>query len=110
MASTVTRENTIEAAIACATIVAIDVIEKTMDASLRFIDDIGLTTKAPRNANFPYWRNVKKVHGNNPCPCRSGLRSKQCSHLWSDAPPEIPRQFLYPDLRELTLNWKNKAK
>src|SRR5258707_6091874 len=50
------REATIQTALARSATLAVDVLEKTLDGALKIIDDIGLTTKAPKMANFDYWR------------------------------------------------------
>ena len=76
------RETAIQEAIARTAILAVDVLEKSLDDALRVIDDIGLTTKAPLMASFAYWRNLvaKRYARNAGCPFRSGRKVKHCLH------------------------------
>jgi hypothetical protein len=86
-------ERSIPSATARATVAALDVLTTTLDASLQMIDDIGLTTGAPAFADFPYWRSLAPAERNAPCVCRSGRKTKQCHHAWSDPAPAIPETF-----------------
>ena len=86
-------ERSIPSATARATMAALDVLTTTLDASLQMIDDIGLTTGAPAFADFPYWRSLAPAERNAPCVCRSGRKTKQCHHAWSDPAPVIPETF-----------------
>jgi hypothetical protein len=54
-----TSERRVQEAIAVSAIVAVRVMEKTLDDSLRIIDDLGLTTSAPKMATFKYWRQLQ---------------------------------------------------
>ena len=92
------RERTIQEAIAGASIVAVKVIEKTLDDALRLIDDIGLTTKAPAMASFDHWQKVIGKQGNAICPCCSGRKAKHCHHRWTDPTPRKSSS---------NLNWKS---
>ena len=80
-------------AIARAAILAVDALEKALNAALKVIDDIGLTTKAPKMASFDYWRNLIAKRGSAPCPCRSGRKAKHCPHRWTDPAPTIVERF-----------------
>jgi hypothetical protein len=64
----VSRVSTIQEALARSAILAVNVLERTLDDALKVVDDIGLTTKAPRMASFNYWRNLGKAHGRASCP------------------------------------------
>jgi len=87
------REATIQTALARSATLAVDVLEKTLDGALKIIDDIGLTTKAPKMANFDYWRNVVQKSGSALCPCRSGRKAKHCLHRWTDPTPPVVDSF-----------------
>jgi hypothetical protein len=89
----VSREATIQEALARAACFAVNVLERTLVDALRIIDDVGLTTKAPTMASFPYWRNMVQRSGSAPCPCRSGRKTKHCLHRWEDAPPIVAARF-----------------
>jgi hypothetical protein len=89
----VSRVTEIQEALARSTILAATVLERTLDEALKVVDDIGLTTKAPKMASFSYWRNLGKAHGRASCPCRSGLKSKHCLHRWTDPAPAISERF-----------------
>lgn len=73
--------------------IALSALEATLDASLRFIDDLGLTTGAPRLAIFDYWRALAPADRNDACPCRSGKKAKRCRHEWGEAAPAFPHTF-----------------
>ena len=62
--------------------VTLTVAQEAIDAGVRIIDDIALTTQCCQLAQFDYWRKVRRGKRNDPCPCRSGKKSKQCSHEW----------------------------
>jgi hypothetical protein len=87
------RETTIQDALARAAILAVEVLEKSLDDSLKLIDDIALTTKAPSMASFGYWRNLSRARGNVSCPCRSGRKAKHCLHRWTDPVPTVVERF-----------------
>jgi hypothetical protein len=80
-------------ALARAALLAVDVLEKSLNDALKVIDDIGLTTKAPKMASFDYWRNLVPKHGSARCPCRSGRKAKHCLHRWTDPTPTIVERF-----------------
>jgi hypothetical protein len=52
-------ERRVQEAIAKSAIVAMRVMVQTLDDSLRVIDDLGLTTGAPKMATFHYWRRLQ---------------------------------------------------
>lgn len=52
------------------------------DRAVRLLDDIGLTTQAPRLAATDYWRRLVVGGRNDRCPCRSGRKVKVCRHEW----------------------------
>jgi hypothetical protein len=87
------RETTIQDALARVAILAVEVLEKSLDDALKVIDDIGLTTKAPSMASFEYWRNLQPSHANASCPCRSGRKAKHCLHHWTDPAPTVIERF-----------------
>jgi hypothetical protein len=87
------RETTIQDALARVAILAVEVLEKSLDDALKVIDDIGLTTKAPSMASFEYWRNLQPSHANASCPCRSGRKAKHCLHRWTDPAPTVIERF-----------------
>jgi hypothetical protein len=88
-----TDVRTIQDAIARAAVLAVEVLERTLDDALRLVDDVGLTTEAPSMASFDYWRNVVSQRGSASCPCRSGRNAKDCLHRWTDPAPTIVEQF-----------------
>jgi hypothetical protein len=87
------RETTIQEALVRVAILAVEVLEKSLDDSLKLIDDIALTTKAPSMASFGYWRNLSPARGNVSCPCRSGRKAKHCLHRWTDPVPIVVGRF-----------------
>ena len=87
-------ERSIPSATARATVVALEVVTATLDAVLHVLDDIALTTQAPTYADFSYWRALKAGERNALCACRSGRKTKQCGHHWSDPAPTVPTTFL----------------
>lgn len=91
--SSISREETIQVAIARASVFAVEVLERTLDDALKIVDDVGLTTKAPTMANFGYWRNFYPRSDGSRCPCRSGKKVKQCFHRWTDRSPMVHEQF-----------------
>jgi hypothetical protein len=86
-------EDTIERALVSAAVISVDVLAQVLDDTLRFIDDIALTTRAPRASRTGYWRRLKAKPARMPCPCRSGLLGKACQHTWSSEPPPITERF-----------------
>jgi len=72
---------------------AINVLVATLDASLRVVDDVAITTEAPPASRTGYWRQIRTPERNDPCPCRSGRKSKLCSHRWGTRGPEFPFMF-----------------
>lgn len=87
-------ETTVQSAIAQAATVSLSILHKTFDAALRFIDDLALTTGAPKVARTRYWRDLMAPEGRNEiCSCRSALKSKLCRHEWGDPAPGMPSRF-----------------
>ena len=86
-------EVTIPEAIARSAILAVNVLLETLDVALRIIDDVALTTGAPKRASFKYWRMVSQTSRSAPCPCRSGKKAKYCHHGWADEPPQVVERF-----------------
>jgi hypothetical protein len=84
---------TIETALVRSASLAVDVLTRTLDDALKIIDDVALTTGAPRMASFSYWRKLTQKGQNSLCPCRSGRKVKHCLHRWSDDPPEVVERF-----------------
>lgn len=83
-------EDTVENAIVFASAAALRILRECFDASLRMIDDVGLTTRAGEIGVWEYWRRHKKLERNAPCACRSGKKAKYCKHSWGEPPPPIP--------------------
>ena len=52
------------------------------DRAVRVLNDIALTTQAPRLAANDYWRRLVAGGRNDRCPCRSGRKVKVCRHEW----------------------------
>lgn len=75
----------VQPAIARTATVALEVLATELDACLRMIDDVALTTKAPMLSRRPYWRNLRVDDPQGFCPCRSGRSSQDCSHTWGTA-------------------------
>jgi hypothetical protein len=86
-------ETMIPEAIVRSAVTAVRVLAKTLDESLRVVDDIALTTRAPRMAAFSYWRNVDVTTPKQLCPCRSGQLARKCPHHWGDPAPTICEKF-----------------
>lgn len=65
---------------------ALRVATAALDAALHTIDDIALTTGAPDYSRTPYWRCIRTtgLGRNDACPCRSGLKVKNCAHTWGE--------------------------
>jgi len=65
---------------------ALRVATAALDAALHTIDDIALTTGAPDYSRTPYWRCIQTtgLGRNDACPCRSGLKVKNCAHTWGE--------------------------
>lgn len=72
---------------------ALMVLHTCFEATLRTVDDVALTTGAPRIARHPYWRNLRVPGRNHLCPCRSGMKVKRCKHDWGDPAPVFPSTF-----------------
>ncbi len=89
------RDRSVPAATARACIAGLEVLALTLDAALRLIDDVGLTTGGPGLADFTYWRALTPGARNELCRCRSGRKTKNCSHEWNSPAPEIPGTFLH---------------
>lgn len=77
-----TIDQTITTNIRSAATKAIRVITVEFDRAVRLLDDIGLTTQAPRLAAADYWRRLVAGGRNDRCPCRSGHKVKVCRHEW----------------------------
>ncbi|HEX6330818.1 MAG TPA: hypothetical protein VF129_05960, partial [Actinomycetota bacterium] len=73
---------TVQTATARGAAVALRVLQRCLDAMLRTIDDLALTTEAPSMARESYWRKLRIPGRNDPCPCRSGHKVKRCPHQW----------------------------
>jgi hypothetical protein len=69
------------------------VLRDVLDAGLQIVDDVGLTTQAPKMSMMPYWRGLVVDDAQQLCPCRSGKRGYRCPHVWGDAAVEIPMTF-----------------
>ena len=83
-------ETTIDEAIARSAVLSVAVVRQTLDATLRIIDDVALTTGAPVMASFKYWRMLSQKSRNTLCPCRSGRKVKNCRHGWKE---QLPSQI-----------------
>jgi hypothetical protein len=86
-------ERTVALAMARAAATSLRSLRITLDAALHVIDDVALTTGAPRFARQPYWRNVTRPSPYEPCPCRSGKKAKRCVHEWGLEGPAMERPF-----------------
>ncbi len=86
-------EETIGIALARGVTVAMRTLRHTLDAALRVIDDLGLTSGAPALAREKCWRKIAAPGENDPCPCRSGLKVRECRHEWGEPAPTIPERF-----------------
>lgn len=84
-------EDTIQQAIVSAGASSCQCLAITLDAALRMIDDVALTTAAPRLSREPYWRQIVATKRNDMCLCRSGRKQKLCRHVWGEPSPEFPR-------------------
>jgi hypothetical protein len=56
--------------------------------SLRLVDDFGLTTKAYRFTDQPYWRKLRHLSSQRECPCGCG-KWKGNQHQWGKPTPPI---------------------
>jgi SEC-C motif-containing protein len=83
----------VQAVTARAVSASLRILTATFDAALHVVDDLGLTTRAPTVATFPYWRALRTTNRNDPCPCRSGRKVKHCVHAWGLPGPAIPESF-----------------
>lgn len=86
-------EDTVQTATARGADRSLAVLHTSLDAALRAIDDIALTTGAPLLGRESYWRRVTPAERNDPCPCRSGLKGKRCPHTWGEPAPSFPTSF-----------------
>jgi hypothetical protein len=91
--SGVHAERSLQTSTARAAAVALAVLRISLDSALRSIDDVALVTGAPAISPEQYWRNLTVPARNDPCPCRSGLKAKRCSHSWGSPAPEFPTSF-----------------
>ena len=89
----VVADQTVGIATARGVTVAMRTLRNTLDAALRVIDDLGLTSGAPALAREKVWRRIQALGQNDPCPCRSGLKVKKCRHQWGGSAPAIPQRF-----------------
>lgn len=84
------RVGLIETALSRAGARAAQVVLATADDTLRVLDDVALTTKAPRIATYEYWRNTTVIDAQGHCPCRSGKRGYRCDqHVFGQFGPEL---------------------
>jgi len=65
---------------ACTT--SLEIFIDVFQRATHLVDDIALTTNAPRLARFSYWRQLRPTERNDLCPCRSGQKTKSCDHSW----------------------------
>jgi hypothetical protein len=86
----------IPSAVARCAVAALEVLTEVLDAALRVIDDIGLTTDAPAMADFDYWRPLRPTGRNTLCACGSGEKTKHCIHEWRGTSPTVPERFVAP--------------
>jgi hypothetical protein len=86
-------ERTVQVATARGAVMALTTLRVTLDAALRVIDDVGLTTRAPEVSAQGYWRNLERGERNDSCPCRSGRKAKRCIHEWGVKGPDVPKGF-----------------
>ena len=70
-------DQSVFASTARACIAALQVLTESMDAALRVVDDIGLTSGAPALADFAYWRALAPGARNLPCPLPLGSESQE---------------------------------
>jgi hypothetical protein len=91
-------ERHIQEAIVVTAIAAARIVVQSLDDSLRIIDDIGLTTGAPKMATFNYWRRLQVTTRKQLCPCRSGLTFEKCHHRWGEPTTPITAGFQWDDL------------
>ena len=94
----VIEEQTVGFATARCVIVALRVLLLSLDAALRTLDDIGLTSGAPLLSKERCWRKLPALGKNDLCPCRSGLKVKLCGHTWGKSAPEIPKNLKHLNL------------
>jgi hypothetical protein len=93
-----TAERRVQESIAMCAIIAVRVLAQTLDDLLRIIDDMGLTTGAPKMASFKYWRQLQVATKRQGCPCRSGLSFEKCHHRWREPTTSITSSFHWNDL------------
>lgn len=94
----IVADQTVGIATARGVIVAMRALRHTLDAALRVIDDLGLTSGAPALARERCWRKRATLRQNDACACRSGRIVKECRHEWGEPSPAIPQRFLHGDL------------
>jgi len=96
-AGTHRAERNIQEAVIRSAAIAVRVISTVLNETLRLIDDLGLTTRAPHLATFDYWQKLSIATPRQLCPCRSGHRAKDCSHRWGDPSPTMTTAFEWSD-------------
>jgi hypothetical protein len=70
---------------------ALEVVTLALDGVLRVLDDVSLTCRVADYSKFASWRLLRAPEQRNqPCPCRSGKKTKACSHSWTTPAPEMP--------------------
>jgi len=89
----VAADQTVGIATARGVTVAMRALRHTLDAFLRVIDDLGLTSRAPALNRENCWRKLPASAQDDPCPCRSGLKVRSCRHVWGESAPTIPQRF-----------------
>jgi hypothetical protein len=94
----VVADQTVGIATARGVTVAMRALRHTLDAALRVIDDLGLTSGAPALAREKCWRKIPTPRQDDACPCRSGRKVRDCRHAWGEPAPAIPPRFLNGDL------------
>jgi hypothetical protein len=69
--------------------VGLEVVSEALDRSLRSLDDLCLTSRIGQYRIATHWRCIVAPGRNEPCPCRSGRKSKDCRHAWGDRDPHL---------------------
>jgi hypothetical protein len=69
---------------------ALEVITLALDGVLRVLDDVCLTCRVAEYSRFASWRKLRVSGRDLPCPCRSGKKSKVCTHDWTSPAPVMP--------------------
>ncbi len=93
---------TVQVATARAATSALRVLHVTLDAALRVVDDVGLSTGAPSLWRESYWRQLRRPSPESLCPCRSGKKAQDCRHAMGDSGPAIPDVFRDTDIEIMT--------